>query len=83
MPQVKVYVKTTCPYCHAAVELLEQKKISYEVIDLTSKPQELNQLKAQTGHPTVPQIFIDDQMIGGYDQLVQLERSGKLEELTP
>jgi len=64
-----------------AKALLESKGIPFEEVDLTDKPDELIALKNKTGWRTVPQIFIDDQMIGGFTELAALEGEGKLDNL--
>ena len=78
---VKIYIWTYCPFCIRAVSLLDSKGIQYEKIILDGKDEELNELRAQTGHRSVPQIFINDKFIGGSDDLAQLEQSGKLDSL--
>ena len=77
MPQIIVYVTDYCPYCHAAIELLKKRNLSHQVVDV-SDPAKKMALKAKTGWQTVPQIFIDDKLIGGYQELVALDRAGKL-----
>ncbi len=79
-PKVKVYTTDYCPYCDAAKALLEKKQIAYEEIDV-SDPIKKVELKQRTGWRTVPQIFIEEKMIGGYQELAALEHSGELEEM--
>ena len=72
---VKIYTKTTCGYCTAAKNLLDMKNISYEEISLDNE-QILKEFKEQ--YPdvrTVPQIFINNQRIGGYQELTQYDLS--------
>lgn len=79
---VIVYTTTICPYCVRAKQLLLRKNIAYQEIDLSQEDAEVRTaLMAKTKHRTVPQIFINDQFIGGFDQLYALERQGKLDEL--
>lgn len=78
---VKIYVKTFCPYCVMALQLLSGKGVDYEKFSVDGKPDEYEKLKSQTGWPTVPQIFINDQMIGGYTELAELDRQGKLDKM--
>lgn len=78
--EIKIYTTTHCPYCDRAKGLLDRKSIEYQVIDLTSDLDELNKLKARTGMRTVPQIFIGDEFIGGFQELSALENSGELEQ---
>lgn len=79
---VTVYTTTVCPYCVRAKQLLQRKNIAYQEINLNNEPAEVRlELIAKTKHRTVPQIFINDQFIGGCDELYALEREGKLDEL--
>jgi glutaredoxin 3 len=81
MANVKIYTTTSCAYCMAAKRLLKEKNVTFEEIDLTGRFDELQDLKAKTGLRTVPQIFINDQLIGGYTDLQALDRQGKLDSL--
>ncbi|RYZ83544.1 MAG: glutaredoxin 3 [Moraxellaceae bacterium] len=79
---VLIYTTTVCPYCVRAKQLLQRKNIAYQEINLNTEPSEVRtDLMARTKHRTVPQIFINDQFIGGFDQLYALDRQGKLDEL--
>lgn len=78
---VKVYTWSNCPYCVRAKNLLSQKQIPFEEINLDGKDAELNELRARTGQRTVPQIFIGDKMIGGFSDLAQLDASGELDRM--
>ena len=78
--EVRVYSATPCPFCDLAKGLLDRKGITCRVIDLTSDPDELNKLKGRTGLRTVPQIFIGDEFIGGFQELSALESSGELDK---
>ncbi|MFU8925425.1 glutaredoxin 3 [Acinetobacter puyangensis] len=79
---VVVYSTTVCPYCIRAKQLLERKGIAYQEINLSTEPAEVrSELMQRTNHRTVPQIFINDQFIGGFDQLYALERQGQLDQL--
>lgn len=73
MPDKKFTIYTTnyCPYCHAAKRLLESKKIAYEEIDVTDDDKMRDKLVEVTGQETVPQIFVDDKPVGGYNDLVK------------
>lgn len=77
---IKVYTTSYCPYCDAAKDLLAKKGLSYEEIDVT-EPEKKLALKEKTGWRTVPQIFIGEKMIGGYQELAALEHSGELIKL--
>ncbi|EOQ61782.1 MULTISPECIES: glutaredoxin 3 [Acinetobacter] len=79
---VIVYSTSVCPYCVRAKQLLERKGVAYKEVNLSVEAPEVRvELMQRTNHRTVPQIFINDQFIGGFDQLYALEREGKLDEL--
>ena len=79
--KVVVYTKSYCPYCVRAMQLLDRKGVKYEEIYLDDKPEEYATLKNKTGMMTVPQIFINDKLVGGYTELAALEREAKLDSL--
>ena len=81
MPKVLVYTKSRCPYCVAAKNLLTQKGVAFEEIYLDDHPEQYATLKARTGLMTVPQIFIGETLVGGFDDLSVLEREHKLDAL--
>lgn len=75
-----IYTTRYCPYCHAAIELLRRKKIEFREIDV-SEDDEFDALVKRTGWKTVPQIFIGNEMIGGYQELTKLDQAGKLDKM--
>ncbi|MEO0348304.1 MAG: glutaredoxin 3 [Pseudomonadota bacterium] len=80
--KVEIYTIPTCPYCNLAKALLKEKNVDYQEIDVAGD----NDLRAKMveragGRRTVPQIFINDQHIGGNDDLQALNRDGKLDSL--
>lgn len=79
MAKVTVYTTEFCPYCRSAKALLKGKNIPFEEVNLENKPDELQALKARTGWRTVPQIFIGDELVGGFTELQALDRAGTLE----
>lgn len=83
MTQATLYIKEECPYCQAALKLLSDKGVNYtsiSVYDMTS--QERADIAVKTNnHRTVPQIFIGDTFIGGFDQLNKLNQSGELDTM--
>ena len=82
MAEVTIYSTIVCPYCVRAKQLLERKDVAYKEINLSNEaPEARVELMQRTNHRTVPQIFIGEQFIGGFDQLYALEREGKLDEL--
>ena len=78
---IQIYTTGYCPYCIRAKELLARKGIKFEEINLDGNLEELNALKNRTGHRTVPQIFIDGKMIGGFSELAGMDSRGELEGL--
>jgi glutaredoxin 3 len=78
---VKIYTRQWCGYCVAAERLLKEKGVAYEHIDATGDPKLRKWLVETTGRTTVPQIFIDGQPIGGYDDLRALDRAGRLDAM--
>jgi glutaredoxin 3 len=82
MPEVTMYATGACPYCIQAERLLKSKgvtEITKVRVDLTPGLREA--MMQRTGRRTVPQIYIGDHHVGGYDDLVALERAGRLEPL--
>lgn len=77
MARVRVYTTDYCPFCDAAKSFLEQKGIPFEEIDV-SAPEKKSALKEKTGWRTVPQIFIGEELVGGYEELVELDQRGEL-----
>lgn len=76
--KVLIYTTQYCPYCVAAKKLLKSKKVEFEEIDVTDDDRMREKLVQMTGgRVTVPQIFVDGRSIGGYDDLVELYRSGQ------
>ncbi len=83
MTQVTIYSKETCPYCTMAKNLLKQKgfnNINEIRIDLDPEQKDI-MIKKSGGRMTVPQIFIEERHIGGFDDLSALNRSGELDKL--
>jgi glutaredoxin 3 len=82
VPVVEIYTKTFCSYCWRAKSLLESKGVEYKEISVDFGG-ELKQVMIQraSGRTTVPQIFIGEIHVGGCDDLVALDREGKLDRL--
>ena len=76
--RVKVYTTNICGYCRAAKRLLEQRNIPYEEINLSNDHELRQEMIAKTGWRTVPLIQIDDELVGGYTELVALDKGGEL-----
>jgi glutaredoxin 3 len=81
MAQVIVYSKSFCPYCDRAKKLLKNKGAAFEEINLDDKPDEMDALKKRTGQMTVPMIFINNKLIGGFSELSALEAKNELDSL--
>ena len=82
MPVVEIYTKTFCPYCWRAKSLLESKGVSFKEIAVDFGGDEKKvMVQRASGRTTVPQIFIGEVHIGGCDDLVALDRQGKLDQL--
>lgn len=79
MNNVKILSSPTCSYCHAAKDLLTQKGIPYREIDISSGSNEAHQLLSQSGRRTVPQIYIDEKLIGGFAELSILLRNNQFD----
>ena len=74
---IVIYTTDRCPYCRAAKDLLRAKKLAFEEVDVGEEDR-FDELVRKTGWKTVPQIFIDDQLIGGFEELRRLDQAGRL-----
>ena len=82
MAQIEIYTKFFCPYCTRAKTLLDSKGVTYEEYEVSNDPKSFEvMLDRANGSRTVPQIFIDDQHIGGSDDLHALDARGGLDPL--
>lgn len=81
MPAVVIYTTRTCPYCIMAKRLLFQKGVSYREIPVDADPGLRQKLIELTDRRTVPQIFIGDYHVGGFEELYALEQQKKLDVL--
>ena len=80
MAKVEIYLTLFCPYCARAKSLLERKGVAYENIDVMEQPDRRDEMVSRaSGRTLVPQIFIDGEHIGGSDDLVALDRAGRLD----
>jgi len=80
MAHTEIYTKSWCPYSTRAKARLDRKGVPYTEIDVTTDSERELEMIKRSGAHTVPQIFIDDQLIGGHDDLVELETTGQLED---
>jgi len=81
MKSVTVYTTDPCPWCLNAKALLKKRGVEYQEINLAKDPDGRAELVRRTGMMTFPQILIDEQPLGGFDQLLAADRAGRLEEL--
>lgn len=81
MPDIKIYSTAICPYCVAAKNFLKQRGQSWEEIRVDLDPALRKEIVEKTGRTSVPQIFINGQHIGGFDDMVALDRAGGLAPL--
>jgi glutaredoxin 3 len=79
MSKVQIYTTGWCPYCNAAKALLDGKGVAYEEIDVSDPMLRQDMMQRANGRRTVPQIFIGEHHIGGYDDMAALERRGQLD----
>jgi glutaredoxin 3 len=80
-PKIVMYATGWCPYCRMAQRLLEDKGAAFETVRVDHEPQRRMEMMERTGRRTVPQIYIGDYHVGGYDDLSAMDRAGKLEPL--
>jgi glutaredoxin 3 len=76
-----MYSTRFCPYCIRARFLLDSKRVTYTDIGVDARPELRREMMAKSGRRTVPQIWIGDRHVGGYDDLARLERQGELDNL--
>jgi len=81
MPRIIVYTTRFCPYCHMAKDLLRKKGSTFEEIDVSDRALRAEMTAKAGGRYTVPQIWIGEHHVGGYDDLYALDREGKLDNL--
>ncbi len=81
MPKVQIYTKRQCPFCVRAKSLLARKGVSYEEIDVEGDDDRRRWLVEATGQLTVPQIFVDGRSLGGFSDIDDLDRQGKLDPI--
>jgi glutaredoxin 3 len=81
MPRVVIYTTSYCPFCFRAKSLLRSKNVVFEEIDVTDDPERRAEMERLSRRYTVPQIFIDGNAIGGYDDARRLDDAGKLDQM--
>ena len=82
MSQVTIFTKPYCPFCIRALDLLEKKGVAFTEVEAAFDPEKRQEMiRRSGGRATFPQIFVGDQHIGGCDEMMALEREGKLDPL--
>ncbi len=81
MANVTLYIRSWCSFCQQATNLLDNKSVSYQTIDIEEQPEKRDEMIELTGRTSVPQVFINQQAIGGCDDLFALESNGELDKL--
>ena len=81
MTRVKIYTTTNCPFCVRAKRLLEARGIPFDEVDVGADDALRHEIVERTGRRTVPQIFIDEHSIGGFEELAALDAAGDLTSL--
>ena len=81
MAKVVIYTTNYCPYCFRAKALLRSKDVEFEEINVTDDSDRRAEMERLSGRRTVPQILVDDQPIGGYDDARGLDAIGELDRL--
>ncbi len=80
-PRVEIYTKTDCPYCDKAKDLFDAKGIEYETYNVTGDDDLFEEMVERAdGRKTAPEVFIDDELIGGWDDTSALDETGELDE---
>ncbi len=78
---VTLYGNQSCPYCGAARMLLKMRRIDFDDVIVADDPKLLEEMRQRSGRSSVPQIFVGDRHIGGFDELDALAKSGELDEI--
>lgn len=82
MSKVEIYTRPGCGYCSMAKRLLGSKGVAYEETDIGREPDRKGEMVQRAkGRATFPQIFIDDEHVGGFDDMAALDRSGRLDAM--
>lgn len=80
-PEITIYSSKFCGYCVAAERLFQNKDLEYKLIKVDEDPSKFEYMVKKTGRRTVPQIFIGDHHVGGFDDLSAINQSGELATL--
>ena len=80
MNQIEIYTKDWCPFSIRARSLLQSKQLEFSEVDVTTNFELEQEMIERSGRYTVPQIFIDGELIGGYDEIAALDATGELDQ---
>ena len=80
-PEITIYSTLICPYCVAAKNFLKSKGLDWTEVRIDQDPAERDKMMAKTKRTSVPQIFVGDVHVGGYDDMMAMHREGKFEPL--
>lgn len=81
MPKIVLYTTAICPYCMRAKSLLKRKGVEFEEFRIEGDRERMREMIQRSRRNTVPQIFVDDYHVGGYDDLAELDMMGQLDPL--
>lgn len=79
--KVVVYTKKHCPYCEAAKRLLAEKKVQFQEINIEGNEKLREEVAAKSGQQTVPQIFVNEKPLGGFQDISELDQRGELDKI--
>jgi glutaredoxin 3 len=80
-PEITLYTSAVCGYCVAAKNFLKSRNLSWKEVRIDTDPAEREKMMAKARRTSVPQIFVGETHVGGYDDLMALHRAGKLDAL--
>ena len=80
-PPITMYTTAICPYCLSAKNFLKSKGLAWDEVRIDTDPAERQRMVDRTGRTSVPQIFVGDVHVGGFDDMMVLHRAGKFEPL--
>jgi len=81
MARIQIYTTQWCPYCRMAKTLLKNKGYAWQEVDVEAEPGRRDEMIRRSGRTSVPQIWIGERHVGGYDELAALETAGELDAL--
>ena len=81
MPKIEMYSPSFCPFCWGAQRLLKSKSVDFTIYPVDGDPQRRKEMMDRGGGYTVPQIFVDDRPLGGFDEISALDMDGDLDRL--